>query len=153
MVQIQLSAAGLLLSAADRIDANPHLTATAAVSAAFPRGILTMTVRAELAGLREELAAAERSEHASGLAASYHGRRDRGSAAHHDAARYASSTSQRATAARRALREAEYAAERHIVAALGFVGPVEVGTTRGQLADLLRAAASLARSIRTAAAA
>lgn len=137
--------ADLLLAAADRIEANPHLGPNATVSAGFGRGILTMTVRAQLAGLRDEAAATERSEYGSGLSADYYVRRGQGSTAHQDAARYASTTSLRATAARRALREAELAAEQNIVAALALVGPIVVGTTRGQLADRFRAAGSHVR--------
>ncbi|MFI8499427.1 hypothetical protein ACIGFK_13160 [Streptomyces sp. NPDC085524] len=135
------SVAELLLSAADRIEANPHLGATATVSAGFPRGILTMTVRADLAGLREQVATAERSEYGSGLTADYYGRRNQSSAAHRDSSRYAAVTSLRATAARSALRDAELAAEQNILAALAAVGPITAGTTRGQLVDLFRLAA------------
>lgn len=135
----------LLLAAADRIEANPHLSATATVGAGFPRGILTMTVRAELAELRDAAAATERSEYGSGLTADYYGQRRPNGPAHRDAARYADTTSLRAAAARRALREAEIAAERSIVAAFSAVGPIVVGTTRGQLVEAFRAAASYVR--------
>lgn len=134
--------ADLLLSAADRIEANPHLSTTATVSAGFPRGILTMTVRTELAGLRDVAAATERSEYGSGLTADYYGRRRPNSPTHRDAARYADTTSLRAAAARRNLRDAELAAEQNILAALAAVGPIGVGTTRGQLVEAFRAAAS-----------
>jgi hypothetical protein len=137
--------ADLLLAAADRIEANPHLGPNATVSPAFGRGILTMTVRAQLAGLREDVAAAERSEYGSGLAASYYGRLNAGTRTHQDAARYASTTAQRATSVRRALRDAELAAEQNILAALDAVGPIIVGTTRGQLVDRFRTAASYVR--------
>lgn len=142
--------ASLLIAAADRIEANPHLGATAKVSAGFPRGILTMTVRAQLAGLRDAVATAERSEFGSGTTADYYARRRPNSPAHRDAARYATTTSLRATAARRNLREAEYAAEQNILAALATIGPITVGATRGQLAEAFRAAASHVRPARTA---
>lgn len=135
----------LLIAAANRIEANPHLGATAAVSAGFPRGILTMTVRAELAELRDEVAGAERTEHGSGLAADYYGRLYPDSRTHRDASRYATTTNLRAATARRNLREAELAAEQSIVAALAAVGPIVVGTTRGQLVEAFRAAASNVR--------
>ncbi|MFD8949432.1 hypothetical protein ACFV0B_11315 [Streptomyces xanthophaeus] len=137
--------ADLLLAAADRIEANLYLTATASVSAGFARGILTMTVRAELADLRDDVAGAERTELGSGLAADYYGRHYPNSRTHRDADRYANKTTTRATAARRSLREAEIAAEQNILAALAAVGPIAVGTTRGQLADAFRAAASHVR--------
>ena len=138
-------AADLLLNAADRIEANPHLGPNATVSAGFPRGILTMTVRAELADLRDDVAGAERTERGSGLAADYYGSRYPNSRTHRDADRYASKTSDRATAARRALREAEIAAEQNILAALAAIGPIAVGTTRSQLVDQFRVAASYVR--------
>ncbi|MFD9256951.1 hypothetical protein [Streptomyces sp. NPDC059538] len=138
--------AALLLAAADRIEANPHLGPTATVSAGFPRGILTMTVRAQLAELREDVASAERAEYASGLAADYYGRRNPDSRTHRDADRYADTTAQRATTARRALREAEYAAEQNILAALAATGPIAAGTTRGDLVDLFRLAAAVTTS-------
>lgn len=138
--------ADLLLSAADRIEANPHLGANAAVSAGFPRGILTMTVRAELADLREDVAGAERVERGSGLAADYYGRQYPNSRTHEDANRYAATTTQRAATARRTLREAEYAAEQDILAALAAVGPIAAGTTRGDLVDLFRLAAAVVAS-------
>lgn len=136
--------AGLLLAAAARIEANPYLGASATVSAGFPRGILTMTVRAELACLRDDVAGAERIERGSGMAADYYGSRNPNSRTHRDAARYATTTTQRATAARRALRETEYAAEQNILAALAAVGPITAGTTRGDLVDLFRLAAAVA---------
>lgn len=137
--------ADLLLAAADRIESNPHLGRNATVSAGFPRGILTMTVRAQLAELREQAVTTERTEYGTGITADYYARRRPNGPAHRDAARYASKTSDRATAARQALREAEIAAEQHIVAALDLIGPIVVGTTRGQLADTFRAAASHVR--------
>lgn len=137
--------ADLLLAAADRIEANPHLGPNATISAAFGRGILTMTVRAELAELRDAAAATERSEYGSGLTADYYGQRRPNGNAHRDAARYADTTSLRAAAARRNLREAELAAEQNIVAALAAVGSIIAGTTRGQLVEAFRAAASHVR--------
>ncbi|MFE2850602.1 hypothetical protein ACFXJO_05640 [Streptomyces lavendulae] len=132
----------LLLAAADRIEANPHLNPTAKVSAAFPRGILTMTVRAQLAGLRDDVAGAERVEHGASLAADYYSRWYQGDRTAEDSARYAATTSLRATAARRALRDAELAFEAAIVAAINLVGPIAVGTTRGQLAGRFRTVAA-----------
>lgn len=128
----------LLFAAADRIDANPHLAPTATVSAGFPAAILGMTARSMQAGLRETVAAAERTELANSLRASLYQRTAASIGAQRDSRHSAHQAVGRATQARRQLTAAETSTAQDIGDILDLIGDIPAGITRRQLASLFR---------------